>query len=128
MTEDERRAIEEKVRADLELEHQRRLSRQNEPSPQSELARVESERRERERLEAKAREAFFLEKGYQRYENSRGQVEWLLPDVYEKRVRRRRKGQTKPPLFADASVRAVVFAVLVSLGVGLAISLVLLRS
>lgn len=128
MTDEERRAVEAQMRADLEADHQKRLGRLGEPSPMEEAARAELARRERERVEAEVREAFYLEKGYKPYENSRGQTEWLLPEEYDKRMRRRKRDRTRPkgPDRA-AGWGELALALAISLGVGVLISLVLLR-
>lgn len=127
MTDEERRAVEDRLRAELEADHRRRVEQATAPSPLEQAAREEAARRERERLEAEVREAFYLEKGYKRYENSRGQIEWLLPDEYERRMRRRKRTRSPRGGEERASPQQLGFAFLLSLALGVLIALVVLR-
>lgn len=90
MTQEEREQFEQQLRQELEAEHEARVAKaadQREHREVDELALVLA----RARVEREVREAFFKEKGYRPYENSRGETEWLLPEEYERRMRARKR-------------------------------------
>lgn len=95
MDEEERQRIEQELREQLEQEHQDRVSK---ASTRGKPRASRSEEYERAVVAKELRERFYEEKGYVRYKNSRGEVEWLLPEEAERRkqARKRRKRRKRP--------------------------------
>jgi hypothetical protein len=123
-------ALREQIRAELEAEHQRRLERfQERRSRAHDSSRAHQETRLRkaeEDLRQSERRRFYQEQGYKEYVDSNGRAEWLPPQEYEWRMRRRkkrdRKGREYQPsvltrrrelaLYAVAAVIAVILGLI----------------
>ncbi len=91
LTPEEEKRLREKIRKDLE-ERERRLreSKQRE----EEARQMQIEERIRQKIKEEEEEQFFKEKGYVKYINHRGEVEWLTPEEAKKRQGRRRTKKT----------------------------------
>ncbi len=103
---EERRA---RIRAELEAEHQARLARFR---SRSERAREEKhavsasrERKTEEDLRQAERLRFFKEQGYKEYVDSNGRREWLPPEEYNWRMRRRKQRDTKGREYTPAILK-----------------------
>lgn len=98
-TSPEQDALREQIRTELEAEHQRRLERFAERRAQSrDTGRIHKETRERKELEdlrQAERRRYYQEQGYKQYVDSNGRTEWLPPQEYEWRMRRRKKRDKK---------------------------------
>lgn len=77
------------IREQLEAEHADRVAREADRQS-GERERDLDKHRAQARLRREVRDAFYKEKGYVEYENSRGETVWLLPEEHERRVRSRR--------------------------------------
>lgn len=103
MDEAERLSLEAEVQAQLKLEHQERVAK---TSARPRRGGNHSEEYERMVVAKELRERFYQENGYVQYRNSRGEMEWLLPEEAERRrkVRSRRRKKHKrsaPPSPSD---------------------------
>lgn len=104
MTEEERQQLASTLREQLEREHEQRLQQSVERSSRRTDRHHTPESVVRAKAEQVVREQFFTEKGYKKYENSRGEIEWLLPEEYERRMkarknRKKRRSTDDPKLF-----------------------------
>lgn len=95
----EQESLRDQIRAELEAEHAVRVERFDQRRRQArEHTRSHKEtarRREVEELREQERRAFYQEKGYKQYIDSNGRTEWLPPEEYEWRQKRRRKRDRK---------------------------------
>ena len=98
LNEEQRQRFEEELRHQLEEEHRERVAK---TGARSKRAPERSEEYQRAVVAKELRERFYEEKGYVQYKNSRGEVEWLLPDEAarrkeaRKRRKRRKRGATR---------------------------------
>lgn len=107
----------ERIRAELEQEHARRLAEVRRKRDKARRKRTERAEREREIALARLREEeqarFYQENGYKLYTDSTGREVWLTPEEYEMRMRRRRhrrKRRIYEPAVAPKG-RVIVFYV-----------------
>lgn len=124
MTDEERQQIAEDLRRQLEQEHVERVQQQTERHARRTDRHHTPEAVIRAQVEKEIREKFFEEKGYKKYENSRGEIEWLLPDEYERRMksrksrkRRRSTGEAdllKPWMWAALAIGTVLAGVMMA--------------
>ena len=100
LSEEERTAASERIRAELEADHQRRHEkiRRRQEKARSKRYRRSSEQRQVElfELQENIREKFYKENNYQLYTDSTGRQSWLSPEEYEWRMaRRKNRGQRR---------------------------------
>lgn len=122
-----------RIRAELEAEHEARVERfaaKRAAARERAGERLDQQqRREMEQLRLDERRRFYEEKGYREYIDSNGRSEWLTPEEYEwrskRRKRRDRKGREYTPGLLRRRRELAVYAVAVV--VALLIGLVLVR-
>ncbi len=92
-TTDEREAIADRFRAELEEEHTARQLALERKREKSRAKASETEQRRQALLEAdiqeKVRADFYKEKGYKLYTDSEGRQHWLTPEEFDWRTRAR---------------------------------------
>lgn len=103
MTDEERLQLSSELREQLEREHQQRVEQAAERVSSRTDRHHTPESVLRAQVEQNIREQFFTEKGYKKYESSRGETEWLLPEEYERRMKAR-KSRKKRRSSGDASL------------------------
>jgi uncharacterized membrane protein len=85
--------LDERIRADLEREHEERRERfqlmREKGRERSRFKKARAEADEESRRRQALRATFYEEKGYKRYVDSRGKEQWLLPEEYDWRVKAR---------------------------------------
>jgi len=131
----DRAELEAQVRAELEEEHTRRLQEFERRRKNARERGAEHRERAREEelasLKAEFRQKFYIEKGYLRYTDSRGQETWLPPEEYAWRMRVRRSRskhhrEYRSPMVVTGRTRTVLlYAILVvaAVVVGLLVAL-----
>ncbi len=87
LTPEEERRLREKIRKELE-ERERRIRESKEAEEKERQRRFEE--RLRMQIREEEEERFYTERGYVKYINHRGGVEWLTPEEAEQRKKRRR--------------------------------------
>lgn len=106
---DEREAARQRIRQELEEEHRARLhrfqSRVERQREDTEARRAGRERRRDEELREAERRRFHEEHGYREYVDSNGRREWLPPEEYAWRMKRRRKHDAKARDFSPAFLK-----------------------
>lgn len=126
-------ALREQIRAELEAEHQRRLERFQERRTRARETSVAHQqtrqRKEEEDLRQAERRRFYTEQGYKEYVDSNGRSEWLPPQEYEWRMRRRKKRDRKGREYQPSvlSRRREVAIYLVAAAVAVLLGLLLIR-
>ncbi|RMF60111.1 MAG: PEGA domain-containing protein [Calditrichaeota bacterium] len=91
LTPEEEKRLREKIRKELE----ERESRIRESKEQEEKIRQQQlEERIRQKIKEEEEERFYQERGYVKYINHRGEVEWITPEEAKKRSGRRRSRKT----------------------------------
>ena len=95
LSDDEKRNLEAQIRSEMQAEHQRRiesLSRRKEDSRKRHEDKSEMQRNaEVSELREEMQRRFYEEQGYKRYVGSTGREQWLPPEEYEWRSRRRKR-------------------------------------
>jgi hypothetical protein len=129
LSDEERREIEARLRAELEHEHEARALHGDRTIEQRDDDRRAAEIvRESEvaKLRAEVKAAFWSERGFQRYVDSRGTEHWLTPDEYERRMQRRKHRRPRnDPQKRNAALRRIavfvgvlVLAIVIGLALG----------
>lgn len=99
----------ERIRAELEREHEARLlrfrSRSQRAREEGKAVAGSRERKAEEDLRQAERMRFFQERGYREYTDSNGRKEWLPPEEYEWRMRRKKQRDQKGTEYAPALLR-----------------------
>ena len=113
MTEQERETLARQTLLQLEEDHARRVARLTTVSREEESRKASDGERERARLVLETRQRFYEERGYISYTNSRGEVEWLLPDEAARRTRRRDRHNRHLAQSSEARRRWVLLGVTV---------------
>jgi hypothetical protein len=80
-------------------------------SREEESQKASDAERERARLVLETRQRFYEDRGYVSYTNSRGEVEWLLPDEAARRIRRRDRHNRHLAQSSEARRRWVLLGV-----------------
>ncbi len=113
MTEQERETLARQTLLQLEEDHARRVARLTTVSREEESRKASDAERERSKLVLETRQRFYEERGYVSYTNSRGEVEWLLPDEAARRIRRRDRHNRHLEKSSEARRRWVLLAITV---------------
>ncbi|MCD6578483.1 hypothetical protein J7L48_03330 [bacterium] len=92
MTPQEERSIREEIRRELESIENKKDNNRNEEDDNTHTFEYELEKK---RIRNEEIEKFYLEKGYKKYINHYGVIEWLTPEKYEKRMERKKKARGK---------------------------------
>lgn len=117
LTPDEEKKLREEIRRKLEQREQR--EHEFKQRAESEKSRLLEERM-RAKIQEEETERYYKERGYVKYKNRHGEIEWLLPEDAEKRKSRRRstgrskqsrKAQAKRNLYINLAIVIVVMAV-----------------
>ncbi|MCK6524881.1 hypothetical protein L6R49_26050 [Myxococcota bacterium] len=128
MTEQERETLARQTLLQLEEDHARRVARISTVTREEEVRKASDAERERARLVLETRQRFYEERGYVSYTNSRGEIEWLLPDEAARRIRRRERHNRHLAQTSEARRRWILLGVtLVCFALGAVGLLVLTR-
>jgi hypothetical protein len=99
VTDPQHSAAEERIRAELQVEHDERKRRLADKKSRS---RVKSDRRRAQeeqeaelQLRRRVEEQFYADNGYKRYIDSRGKARWLLPEEYDWRMKARKERERR---------------------------------
>lgn len=95
LSDEERQQLESQLWEEMEREHERRvdsLNRRREDSRKRHQTQAEMQRNvEISELREEMQRRFYEERGYKRYVGSTGREQWLPPEEYEWRSRRRKR-------------------------------------
>lgn len=107
LTPEEERRLREEIRQ--ELERREKSLRENKQKEEEERRR-RLEQRMREKIREEEEEEFFRGKGYVKYINHQGLVEWLTPEEAERRqqVRRKKKSSSRHRKYQKKRIRQII--------------------
>ncbi len=92
ITPEEELKIRQDVRKELESIEQKKSTNKTDSDDLNHTFEYELEKK---RIRSEEIEKFYLERGYKKYINHYGVVEWLTPEQYEKRMERKAKARRK---------------------------------
>jgi hypothetical protein len=101
ITDEEHEEFAEQFRQEVKTEHERRLAALDEPKKKRSSAENELQREAAlAALRQEVRTAFYLEKGYVPYTDSRGLTNLVPPEELERRQSRQRRSKRRPKYLA----------------------------